>query len=71
MYHYRNGEPVTTVSDVLIDPETTTQDMVIGVRFTKDANYLKGRLPRLIVAGEALTAEDWKSMYKHQVGLAA
>ncbi len=71
MYHYRNGEPITTVSDVLIDPESTTQDLVIGIRYTKDANYLSGRLPRLFVAGEALTAEDWRSMYKHQVGLAS
>ena len=68
---YRNGEPITTVSDTLIDPESTTQDMVIGVRYSKDANYLSGRLPRLFIAGEALTAEDWKSMYKHQVGYAA
>ena len=70
-YMYRNGEPVATTSDVLIDPETTTQDLVIGIRYTKDANYLSGRLPRLIVSGEGLTAEDWKSMYKHQAGYAA
>ncbi len=70
-YFYRNGESVVTVSDTLIDPESTTQDLVIGVRYTKDANFLSGRLPRLFVAGEGLTAEDWKSMYKHQVGYAA
>ncbi len=65
---YRNGEAITTVADTLIDPESTTQDMVIGIRYTKDANYLSGRLPRLFVAGEALSAEDWRNMYKHQVG---
>ena len=68
---YRNGEPVATTSDVLIDPETCNQDLVIGTRYTKDANFYSGPFPRLIVAGEALTAEDWKSMYKHQVGLAS
>ncbi len=68
---YRDGEAITTVSDTLIDPEATTQDLVIGIRYTKDANLLSGRLPRLIVAGEALTAEDWRSMYKHQVGYAS
>ncbi len=68
---YRNGEPVGTTSDVLIDPETSNQDLVIGVRYTKDANFYQGPFPRLIVAGEALTAEDWKSMYKHQIGYAA
>ena len=68
---YRNGEPITTVSETLIDPETTTQDLVIGTRYTKDDNFYKGSFPRLIVAEEALTAEDWKSMYKHQMRYAA
>ena len=65
-YFYRNGEPVVTVSDVLIDPEATTQDLVIGIRYTKDANMLSGLLPRLIVAEEGLTAEDWRAMYRQQ-----
>ena len=68
---YRNGEPVTTTSDILIDPEATTQDLVIGTRYSKDANFYKGPFPRLIVSEEALTAEDWKSMYKHQMRYAA
>ncbi|KKL74947.1 hypothetical protein LCGC14_2059800 [marine sediment metagenome] len=66
MQFYRNGEPITTVSDVLIDPETTTQDLVIGIRYTKDANLLSGRLPRLVVAGEGLSANDWRAMYRQQ-----
>ncbi len=67
---YRNGVAVTTVSDTLIDPEATTQDLVIGVRYTRDANFLSGRLPRLIITNEALTAEDWSNMYKNQQGYA-
>jgi len=69
-YFYRNGEPVTTVSDVLINPEATTQDLVIGIRYTKNANMLSGLTPRLVVAEEGLTAEDWKNMYKNQKGYA-
>ena len=65
-YFYRNGEPVVTVSDTLIDPEATTQDLVIGIRHSKDANMLSGLLPRLIVAEEGLTAEDWRAMYRQQ-----
>ena len=68
---YRNGVAITTVSDTLIDPEATTQDLVIGVRYTKDSNFLSGRLPRLFVSGEALTAEDWSNMYKNQQGYAS
>lgn len=63
---YRDGEVVTTVSETLIDPESCSQDLVIGARYSKDSNYYKGPFPRLIVAEEALTAEDWRSMYKHQ-----
>ncbi len=45
---YRNGEPVATTSDVLIDPETSPKDLVIGVRgTTKDSNYFNGPFPRL------------------------
>ncbi len=65
---YRNGVAVTTISDALIDPETSTQDLVIGTRFTKGENFLKSPLPRLFIAGEALTAEDWLNMYKNQQG---
>jgi len=68
---YRNGEAVTTVSDTLIDPETCNQNLNIGVRYTRDANHFKGSLARLIVSGEALTAQDWKSMYEHQAGYAS
>lgn len=66
-YMYRNGEAVTTVSEALIDPETSPQDLVIGVRGeSKDSNYFKNMRGRIIVSGKALTAEDWFNMYKHQ-----
>ena len=65
-YFYRNGEPITTVSDTLINPEATTRDLVIGIRYTKDANMLSGLLPRIVVAEEGLTAEDWRAMYRQQ-----
>lgn len=69
---YRNGEPITTVSDILIDPETSPEDLVIGVRGeSKDSNYFNGPYARLFVTGEALTAEDWRNMYKNQVGYTA
>ncbi len=65
-YMYRYGEPVVTTSDVLIDPETSPQDLVIGVRYTKDANFYKGPFPRLVIAGEGLLEEDWRAMYRQQ-----
>ena len=65
---YRNGEAVATVSDELVDPETCDQDLVIGVRYSKNANFYKGPFPRLFVASGALTAKDWRNMYESQVG---
>ncbi len=68
---YRNGVAIPTTSDTLIDPETSNEDLVIGVRYTKDANFYDGPFPRLFVADEALTAEDWSNMYKNQQGYAS
>ena len=67
-YMYRNGQPVTTTSEVLIDPETCVEDLVIGVRYSKDANYFCNMRGRIIVSGKALSASDWLSMYKNQQG---
>ena len=57
---------MATDSDVLIDPETSAEDLVIGVRYDKSANFYKGPFPRLVVANEALTATDWRAMYRQQ-----
>jgi len=61
---YRNGEPVTTISDSLIDPEATDQDLVIGVRYSKNNNFLKNMLYRPRVIGAALTAAQHKTAYE-------
>ena len=61
---YRNGEAVTTVSDVLIDPEATTKDLVIGTRFTKGENFFKNVLYRPRIIGAALTAAQHKTTYE-------
>lgn len=63
---YRNGRPISTVTDALIDPETCNQDMVIGVRYSKDANYFKGQLWRPRVWSRALTKDDWRRMYDRE-----
>lgn len=65
---YRNGVAVTTTSDVLIDPETSAQDLVIGVRYTKDSNYLNGWPWRLRAWPKALTALDWRALYELEKG---
>jgi len=64
--HYRNGEAldVVTTEGGLIDPEATAYDLVIGTRFTKDANWYKNNFGRLFIVGEALSADDWSEIYE-------
>lgn len=66
---YRNGVSVDTTSDALIDPETCAQDLVLGIRYTKDANRYKGNMyrPRLWYP-RALSADDWLRIYTREAG---
>jgi len=58
---YRNGQELEMSYDVggLNDPDTCNRDMVVGIRFTKDANWFKGHMQGLRVwVGQALTREE-------------
>ena len=66
MQFYRNGVAVATTCGTLVDPETCSEDLVIGVRYSKNANFYKGPFPRLFIASGALTAKDWRNMYETQ-----
>lgn len=61
---FRQGEPVETLGDILIDPETTTRDLVIGTRFTKDTNFYKNTFYRPRIAGVAFTTAQHKTVYE-------
>lgn len=58
---YRNGEELEMSYDVggLSDPDTCNRDIVIGIRYTKDANWYEGYLQGLrLWVGKALTREE-------------
>lgn len=62
--HYRNGLPVTTVSDVLIDPESSVaSDLVMGVRYTLDADYYNGYIGRPRAWARGLTDSDHRQLF--------
>ena len=64
-YHYRDGEPITTISDVLIDPESTVgDDWRLGCRFTEDANWLKAKFHRPRAWSKALTADQHRLLFR-------
>ena len=65
--HYRNGVELTMSYSTggLFDPDTCARDLVIGCRYTKDANWYKGLMGRIRVwGGKALTATEWKAIYE-------
>ena len=71
--HYRNGVPVTTTYEItgLRDPDTCDQDLVIGSRFSKDADWYKGYVSRPRIVGAELSAYQMRYIYeteKHWYG---
>jgi len=63
--HYRDGEPITTVSDVLIDPESSiAEDFRIGCRYTEDANWFKARFHRPRAWSRALSADEHRLLFR-------
>lgn len=63
--HYRNGVALTMTGE-LEDPESTTRDLVVGVRYTKDANFFKGKLWRPRAWNRALSAAEWAQIYERE-----
>ena len=61
---YRNGVAIDTTSDVLVDPETCNQDLVIGSRFTKDSEWYQGPMWRPRVWNRELSAEEFRNIYE-------
>ena len=58
---YRNGEELEMAYDVggLNDPDSCNRDLVIGTRYTKDANWYEGYMQGLRVSvGKAFTREE-------------
>jgi len=64
--HYRNGVALTMVTGGLVDPETSNNDLTIGCRYTKDANWHRGQMQGLRVWGRALAAADWLTLFEQE-----
>ena len=64
--HYRNGVPL--VMDygglTMLDPDTCNRDLVIGTRYTKDANWYIGMMWRPRVWARALSMWEWKLLFE-------
>lgn len=64
--HYRNGVALTMAYETsgMLDPDTCSQDLVIGCRYTKDANWYRGPMWRPRLWDRALTALDWLNIFE-------
>lgn len=62
--HYRNGVPLAMVTSGLHDPEPCSEDLVVGVRWTKNATYYKGMMKGLRLWGRALSAEEMMDIFE-------
>jgi len=64
---YRNGVALATAG-VLEDPEATTIDFLIGVRYSKNDNFQKGMFWRWRYWGDrALAQADWARIYEREL----
>jgi len=63
--HYRDGLPITTISDVLQDPSSSiANDWRLGCRFTEDSNWWKARFHRPRAWSRGLTADEHRLLFE-------
>lgn len=69
--HYRNGKSLTMTyeSSGMLDPDSCNRDLVVGCRYTKDANWFKGKMWRPRIWERALPASEWAKIFNHEKSL--
>ena len=63
--HYRNGVPLSMSYEDsgMLDSDTCASGLVVGARFTKDANWYKGLMWRPRAWNRALTETEWMNIF--------
>ena len=65
--HYRNAVPLEMSYETtgMLDPDTCNRDLVLGCRYTKDANWYLGFMGLMRGWGDrALSQEDWEYIFE-------
>jgi len=65
-FHYRNGVALAMTTTGLVDPETSNNSLVIGARYTKDANWFKGHMYRPRLWNRTLFADEWLNIFNRE-----
>jgi len=68
---YRNGEEIEVTYDVggLQDPDACNRDLVVGIRYTKDANWYKGMQWNPRVWDRCLEPWEQKAIFNSERGI--
>lgn len=67
---YRDGKAVTmTYGAGITDPVSSSQDLVIGTRYSKDTNWLSGKLWGLRIWGREVDGSEFRRLYLQERGL--
>lgn len=67
--HYRNGVALTMVTSGLVDPEPCSEDLVVGVRWTKNATFYKGKMKGLRIFDWVLSAGEMLEIFETERAL--
>ena len=67
-HHYRNGVDLATTFSTggLVDPESCAQDLTIGIRYTKDAEWYFGTMSPPVVLDYALSQDAINKIYQSE-----
>jgi hypothetical protein len=65
---YRNGAAVemTYSAGGIANPSTCAEDLVIGVRYTKNVNFYDGKLWNPRIWGRSLSATEWAELFNQE-----
>jgi hypothetical protein len=65
---YQNGQAMamTYSAGGMLDPVTSPEDLVIGVRYTKNAAHFNGKKWNPRIWGRALAAAEWAEMFEQE-----
>lgn len=67
---YRDGKAVSmTYGAGITDPVSSAQDMTLGVRYSKNANYFGGKLWGLRIWGREVDGSEFRRLYLQERGL--
>ena len=66
--HYRNGGPLVMTYEAsgMLDPDTCNRNLVIGSRYTLDANWYKGQMCWPRIWNRSLFHYEWKNLFEKE-----